>query len=810
MQENQKGLSEVEVRIRIAKYGPNILPEKKPDTDLVIFISQLKNPLVFVLLAAMTISVLLGDIPDSVIIALAVVINTFFGFFQERQASKVVASLKKLITVFATVVREGKRKRIEISGLTVGDLVILSGGTKIPGDGILRTANRVFVDESILTGESVPVQKNAGDEVFMGTTVLSGLGDFEIARVGRETEIGKIAQSIQETVHITPLKRQLLSFSRQILLLVLALTSIVFILGLVSGRDLLEIFQIAVALAVSSIPEGLLVSMTIVLTIGMRRMARRKGLVRNLTSAETLGGVSTICIDKTGTLTEGKMGVSDFRGNETEMAVQSYVANDLDDPLVISAYNWAKYRVEDNIKALRKRLDSIPFSSKSRYFASLNTLSENKNVIYLNGAPDILLNFSKLSAEEKKKINSFIEKSTSEGKRLLGLVRKEVPAGYKKIFEKDLVAGFEWIGIIAFTDPVRLGVKESLEKAAKAGLKVIVITGDYQGTALSVMHSLGMQVAPEEIISGDDLEKLDLDSPRFKAVKLFARTKPDDKLKIVEALKRNGEVVAMMGDGVNDAPALNRADIGIVVGDATDVAKESADLILVDSNFDTVIAAIEEGRGIFDNLRKIILYLLSDAFSEIIAVLGALIMRFPVPLSPSQILWINLVSDGFPSVSLSIDPKRKGIMKASPRHINEQLVSGWMKILILFISFTAGLISLAFFIYFLRQTGDVTFARSIAFASLGVNSLIYVFSVRNLMQPFWKENPFRNKWLNFAVIAGAFLHFLPFSTDLTRSFWGIRSISLGNWALVLGAAVFVFMIVEFLKMLFSFRYAKDF
>lgn len=805
---NVQGLSEKEAIERLKKYGPNILPERRPPSDFAIFMSQLKNPLVFVLVFAALISITMSHVADTLVIGLAVVINTFLGFFQEKQAGKAILALTKLITFYAEVIRDGKRKKIEASKVTVGDLVIVSQGGKIPADGSLVSANRLFIDESVLTGESVPVERRAGQSVFMGTTVLSGQALIEVGKVGIATEVGKIALTITEITHVTPLAVQLLKFSRQILVLVLSLTFIVFLVGLLFGEKLFDIFQTAVALAVSAIPEGLIVALTVVLAIGMRRMAKRKGLVKNLTSAETLGGVSVICVDKTGTLTLGQMKVTDSVGNTGDLATQMVLANDLDDPLVIAGYDWAIRQSTGQAKnALKKsaRLDSIPFSSKTRYFASLNPGGKSKNILYINGAPDILLNHSTLSAKEKSKVHDFIVESTSEGKRLMGLARKTVSADYKRIDEKDLESGFEWVGILAFTDPIRVGVKESLQKAKKAGLRIIVITGDYAGTATAVMQNLGIELSENEIVTGEQLTKMDPDSKVFEKVRLFARTTPEQKLKIVEALKKKGEVVAMMGDGVNDAPALSKADIGIVVGNATDVAKESADLILIDSDFETVIAAIEEGRGIFDNLRKIILYLLSDAFQEIVAVLGALILRVPIPVSASQILWINVVSDGFPSASLSLDPKRKGIMNEAPRKISEHLVAPWMRVIMLIVSLVGGIVSLSLFVYYLNVTSDIVFARSVAFASLGINSLIYVFSIRTLMLPVWKDNPFKNKWLNIAVIAGFLLQFLPFATSTTRHFWGIKPLGINIWLIVFSASLGVFVIIEILKVLFQFR-----
>jgi Ca2+-transporting ATPase len=350
-------------------------------------------------------------------------------------------------------------------------------------------------------------------------------------------------------------------------------------------------------------------------------------------------------------------------------------------------------------------------------------------------------------------------------------------------------------------------VKEALEKTKVAGIKLIVITGDYPQTAVSVMKQLGIHICSECLMLGEGLAKLKTSTLSRKlkgkhALNLFARTTPQQKLKIVDALKKNNEVVAMMGDGVNDAPALKKADIGIVVGEASDVAKESADLVLLDSSFATIVAAIEEGRGIFDNVRKIILYLMSDSFEEIFAVVGTIILGLPLPVTAAQILWINLVSDGFPDMALTIDPKRQGIMTDAPRSTNERLVSSWMRYLILIVSVAGGIMALSIFIYFYKTTQDITLARSIAFATLGVNSLVYVFSVRTLTEPFWRQNPFENIWLNVSVVAGFLLQFLPFSTSGLRNFFRVSKLSFLHWIYVFTASALMFIIIEVSKVVF--------
>jgi P-type Ca2+ transporter type 2C len=806
MQEKEVlGLTSTEAKKKLDTYGPNVLPEKPPPSDIFVFIKQLKNPLVYVLVLAGLATLLLRDYSDSIIIFIAVFINTILGFVQERKAGKALYALKQLITHEADVLRDDGRARVDTKELVPGDVVYLSQGAKVPADGRIFQANRLYIDESTLTGESIPVAKKDKEEISMGTIVSAGQCVMVVEATGRHTKVGKIALDIQELSEETPLKLQLAGFSRKLVVLIMGLILFVFAIGIFSQRDLTEMFATSVALAVSAIPEGLLISMTVILAIGMQRILRRRGLVRNLVSAETLGGVTTICLDKTGTLTVGRMQVTDALGNEDEIASQGILANDLDDPLVVAAYDWAKSKVSEKILNKHQRIDSIPFSSKERYFASLHSWDDATNIIFVNGAPELLLKITNLSIVEKEKILKQIDAFTGKGNRLMGMVRKKVALTQNKLESQDIKNDFEWVGIIAFSDPVRKGVKKALDKARLAGIKLLVITGDYPLTAVSVMKELGLEIQSDMVLTGNDLRRMDdhelkRSLAKNSKVKLFARTTPDQKLKIVEALKRNGEVVAMMGDGVNDAPALNRVDIGIVVGEATDVARESADLVLLDSRFETVIAAIEEGRGIFDNIRKVIMYLMSTAFNEITAVVGAILLGLPLPVTAAQILWINIISDGFPDLALTVEPKRKGLMTEPVRSPKESLVSPWMKVLIGIVSITSGLLALAIFFFVYIKTGDIKLSQSVGFVALGINSLVYVFSIRTLKEPFWKEGFLENKWLVVAVVVGFVLQIFPFLFESTRSFFGITTIPPQLWAVILSVTVLMFFVIEILKL----------
>jgi Ca2+-transporting ATPase len=810
------GLSSEEAKKLLEKHGKNALPEMPPPSSLKIFLAQLKSPLVYVLILAGVVTFFLHEYTDTVIISLAVFLNTVLGFMQEKKASQALEALKGMLHPEAVAIRDGKRLKILVENIVPGDVVVLPHGEKIPADGVILEASHMFVEEAILTGESSPVAKKKDSEVFMGTIVTAGQGFMKVALTGEETKMGGIALSVQKAGEDTPLKKQLTSFSKQLSILVLVLTLIVFVVGLISGRDLSEIFLTSVALAVSAIPEGLLVALTVILAIGMQRILKKKGLVRNLVSAETLGGVTTICVDKTGTLTEGKMKAVRLVGDKKELAKQALLSNDQDDPIVIAAYKWAtrelvsldlKGEKIDSYIDKHRRLDSLPFSSEDRFAATLHHWRGNKNILFVNGAPDFLLEWCNIGKDEKEEIIEVIEELTGKGMRLIGMARKELPDKTKIINKKLVQSKLQWVGILAFSDPVRGGISEAFKKAKKAGIRTIVITGDYPQTALSVTQEIGLSVDKQKVILGDELDEMSENGLAkvllTREPMLFARTTPNQKLKIVNSLKDNGEVVAMTGDGVNDAPALAAADIGIAVAEATDVTKESADLVLLDSSFNTIVTAVEEGRGIFDNIRKVILYLLSDAFSEVVAVLGAILLLLPLPVTATQILWINLVSDGFPNLALTIDPKRKHAMNEPPRDPRIPLVNSWMVAIIAMVSIFSGLTALGLFWYVNNATNNEILARSVAFATLGINSLVYVFSVRALREPIWKVNPTNNKWLILGVFGGVVLQVMPFVFPPAKMFFNVESIPLNYWGLIAIFTFIMLLLIEVSKVTFK-------
>lgn len=816
------GLSAQEAEARLKRYGLNRLPQKETDSDLKIFFDQLKSPLIYVLLIALLVTVFLKEFSDSFIIGLAVVVNTFLGFYQERQASRALQALASLVYPQATILRDNQERRLSSELLVPGDVVIVNPGDRIAADGRILTANHLFVNEAILTGESMPVSKKkssqAQGEVYLGAGVISGNARFLVVKTGLKTRLGQIALKLSQTSQEkTPLQKKLSRLARQLALLVGVLSFLVFSLGLLFGQNPADMFTTSIAIAVAAIPEGLVVALTAILSIGMQRILKRKGLVRKLVAAETLGSVDLICTDKTGTLTQGQMKVSSHKLIDSgQAALAAFLANSRSDPLEIALFQWVReepaFTLADGVdeKSLGwRKLDELPFLANKRFQGVLVENIKKPNgprTIFITGAPEILVGNSTLSQKDKIKWLKLIEEWASRGLRLVAAASKKVSSGRSRLKEEDLNL-ISFLGLWALSDPVRPTVAPAFKAAQKAGIEIKVVTGDYQSTALAVMKKLNLKIENQEIeaITGAEFNQLSdqaLDQ-KIERIKLFARMTPEQKLRLVERLKAKNRVVAIFGDGVNDALALKKADIGVVVGSASEVAQETADLILMDNNFQTALAAIEEGRGIFDNLRKVVLYLLSDAFTEMILIVGALLTRLPVPLTAAQILWINLVSDGFPNLALALDPKDPDLMKRKPVPLQAPIIDLEMKSLIGLISLATGFVSLGLYWFFLNQTNDLALARTVAMITVSIDSLFYVFSVSALSQSILAINPLRNPWLAPAVLAGLVLTaaavYLPLFQDL------LGTVALGplEWGVALSAAFLVIILIEGVKIIFN-------
>jgi len=833
------GLTLAEVEKRREKFGSNKLAEQRKFSVLKLFFSQFTSPLIYVLFFAALVTFFLRDFNDMAIILLAVVVNTVLGFYQEYKAAKSLEALSAMLESWTEVIREGKRRKIHAEELVPGDVVVLTMGGKIPADGILIKAKDFTANEAVLTGESLPVdKKNLNDQdlgkllkegfsgkwlkqnqVFMGTSVVSGLGRMIVTEIGDKTKMGEIAVSLSSQEEgKTPLQKQLLHFSKILAILVGVISLIILFAGIITGKAFAEIFPTSVAIAVAAIPEGLVVTLTVILALGMQRILKRKALVRKLLAAETLGGVTVICADKTGTLTQGKMQVVQTEFEDKTLGILGVLlCNDLRDPLEVAMWDWGKEKLKglkqtvSNTKSVEEilkiyaRLNSKPFSPESKLILTLHkSPKKKKNLLFISGAPEVVLANCQLSPAKRKEWKKTFAQYGREGLRLVGLAHKFTGEGKKEVGYKDAREA-EWLGIVVFEDPVRRGITEAFRTTQKAGIKIKVITGDYLETAKAVLHKLHIldgQLKPEQMMLGEELEKLSPEALKNKVnqIVLFARTSPQQKLRIVQALQERGEVVAMTGDGVNDAPALKKADVGIVVSTASDVSKETADMVLLDDNFSTIVDAVEEGRGIFDNIRKVILYLLSDSFSEVILVLGSIILGIPLPLTAAQILWINLITDGFPSLALTAEPKDKDLMSAKPRSPKDHLMDAEVKVLISVISIVTGLMTLFVFIWLFKENlMPLEKMRTIIFAMLGVDSLIYVFSCRSLRRPIWHDNFFKNPWLLAAVAGGFGLQLIALYIPFFQNFLGTMALSWREWGWTMLAAAIVIVIIEGIK-----------
>lgn len=861
----EEGLSSEAVAKRLEQYGENKLPEPESVKWWTLIIAQIKSFLIIILLIAAGISIALGHPNDAYIILAAVLINVIVGYLQESKAEKALEALRKVITLDAKVVRNGDEEVIDATQLVPGDIIFLDLGDKIPADARLITTTNLHVNEAPLTGESAAVEKEieavdasagVGDRscmVYTGTTVTSGSARAVVTATGVQTEIGKIAQLLSSTeTEATPLQQRLDKFAKQIGILVLLVCAGIFVIGLIQGADLVDIFITAVAIAVSAIPEGLVVAVTIILAIGMQRILKRNALVRNLQAAETLGSTSVICTDKTGTITEGNMQVVSLVTHDNqfdtlkEKAAERHktgllhelvfalnigmLCNDAhvaqtDDKLhettiVGNLTDKALLAAGMNIGLDHKklsvdepRIDTIPFSSKIKYMATLHQHPEKGMRMYVKGAPERMISMSSkiragdkernfTDAERKHFEEKFIEFS-SQGLRMLGLGYKDMPKGTSTLSEGD-VSDLVFVGFVVIKDPLRAGIEKTFEKTAAAGIRTVMITGDHKLTALAIAKEVGMDVTEKNILEGDELRSMTQEqlNERVEEISVYARVSPEDKLNIIRAWKSKGKIVAMTGDGVNDSPALKAADIGVALGSGTDVAKETADIVLLDDNYETIVDAVEEGRGIFDNIRKVILYLVSDSFTEVVIVVAALMMGMPAPLTAAQILWINLVADGLPNVALTMEAGDPDAMKEAPRAKDEPVVNKEMKIMIIVISILTAVANLLVFYWYMQTTGDLALAQTVVFTAVAVDSLLYVFSVRTLRHNIFKSKPFSNPWLWAAVLVAFAVQLAAIYLPGLHKILGTAPLGARDWLVVAGLSVLVVIASEIIKLFF--------
>lgn len=866
-----EGLTDQQVKERLTKYGPNQLREQPGPTIWAMVVEQLIEPLVLILLGAAVISALLGEVTDAVVILLIVVLNATLGVWQEKKAEKSLAALRKLSSANARVIRAGQPQNIPAPELVPGDLVLMEEGDFIPADGRLVEAVNLAVDESALTGESVPVEKGTeplsdpeagiGDRtnmVFKSTVVTYGRGRMIVTGTGMKTEIGQIAELIQEAPEVeTPLQRRLAVLGKTLGLVALGLCAVIFVEGILRGNDPLDMFMTAVSLAVAAIPEGLPAIVTIVLALGVQRMSQRNAIIRKLPAVETLGSATAICSDKTGTLTQNKMTVQKlFVANKFQKADASLntpgrwlvmsgaldcnasicqrdgetrVVGDPTEGALVMLSAWHDL----DLSQVFPRIAEAPFDSVRKRMTTLHHYSASGNapawvdeilgdlgegwLTFTKGAPDLMLTraSSILLEEGIVPLTERMRKEIIQANEEMGGDALRVLAVGMRIFHQEpqkkpneLAAAAEqemiFLGLVGMIDPPRPEVRDAIATCRKAGIRPIMITGDHLITAQAIGRQLGLMAEGDDALTGRQLEEMDDATlkEKVKRVSVFARVSPEHKVRIVDALRENNQVVAMTGDGVNDAPALRRADIGAAMGiTGTDVAKEAADMVLADDNFATIVAAVAEGRTIFANIKKAIRYLLSCNSGELVTIFFGILFGWPRPLVAIQILWVNLVTDGLPALALGVEPAEPGVMDKPPRDPKESIFAkGWTRSLVLE-GLWIGLVSLFAFWLGWREAQSVTCGRTMAFATLSFSQLFQALNSRSEKISLFKLGVFSNRTMNKAFVISALLQLAVMIVPSVQGIFGTRTLTVGEWAMVLILSITILFFGELRKAL---------
>jgi len=869
-----KGLSTEEVNLRLEKYGANQLKEAPGRSPFKIFFDQFNDLIVWILIAAAVVSGFLKEWVDSLAIIGIVIVNAILGFIQEYRAEKSLAALKKLSSPHAKVIRNGEYSVIAATELVPGDLIELEAGDHIPADSRICWLTANFgVQEASLTGESTPVHKTylplkKGDiplaersnMIYTGTSVVSGKARALIVETGMQTELGKIAGMIQVITHeTTPLQKKLEEFGKWLVYICLGLVALVFLLGLLRGGNLLEMFLTSVSLAVAAIPEGLAAVVTIALALGVQRMVKRNALIRKLPSVETLGCATVICSDKTGTLTKNEMTVQaifvphvsyqvtgigyapagDFLLDETKINPSDHP--DLKNVLTYGALcNGAqliqkeeKYQIVGDptegailtaaakMQLEKNRLENdfpfiaeIPFDSERKKMTIIRR-HNNRLMAFVKGAPDVLLNDcisleknntpEPLTEENKKKILDANHALSNQAMRVLAVAYRFLDENQED-YEADVIEEkLTFVGLIAMIDPPRLEVKEAMKKCMTAGIRTVMITGDHKNTAVAIAKELGFYHKDSLALTGEELDQLTDDEllAKVEHIPVYARVAPEHKLRIVKAWRKRGHVVAMTGDGVNDAPAVKEADIGVAMGiTGTDVTKEVSDMVITDDNFASIVSAVEEGRGIYDNIQKFIHYLLSCNAGEILVMFVASLIGWPIPLLPIHILWVNLVTDGLPALALGVDPTAKDIMNRSPRNPQEKVITKDRARQILsqgsFIAFCS---LLAFcFVLFIENEG-IGRGRTAAFIVLACAQLFHALNCRNQNESIFKIGFFSNPKLIGAICISFLLQmavvYVPFLSKIFKT----EPLGVFDWIMVVCVSSFPLWAMETVKAL---------
>ena len=778
------GLSSSEAEKRQKKYGLNEIAEKPPTPLYILFLSQFVDILIGLLIVAAVAAFAIGDVIDAGVIILAVMLNVIMGFIQEYRSQKAIESLKSFITKHAIVKREGQIREIDAKTLTVGDIVVLEEGSKVPADLVLIESNSLSCDESQLTGESKAVAKEIDDKLYMDSNILSGNGLGVVENIGMATEIGKIADIVQEDDEETPLAKRVGKLGKTLSAIAIVVCIAIFIMEFLKGIPLVETFMTAVSLAVAAIPEGLPAVLTLTLALGMSEMAKSNAIVRKLLSVETLGSCTIICSDKTGTLTENKMTVVEsFYTNEDKTHLIGKLCNNAvldNDKIIGDQTDGAILKHCKEYDASLERIDEIPLDSNRKMMTTIHILDGENNIVLSKGAPEIILDKCKyidrngsieiIDAETKEMILEKIGEMSGHALRTIGFAYKindtESP-------EEDLT----FTGLLGLIDPPKKDVKKSVNECINAGIGIIMITGDHEKTACAIAKDIGI-LTDGKVMTGKELGRLS-DEEYLKIapeIQVYARVKPTQKMKIVETLKKLDNIVAMTGDGVNDAPALKKASIGVAMGDGTDVAKEASDMILQNNDFTTIVKAIEGGRKIYDNIKRFVKYQVSTNVGAILTIVGTSLLNLPLPFNPAQLLWLNIVMDGPPAQMLGIEGAERDIMERPPEKGDILTKNTMLQILILGIVMAIGTICV--FTYEISTGVSTTKAMTVAFTLFVVYQLLNAFNGR-------ANSEKSSKFLYLGIIISFLLQLLILYIPQLQTIFRTTSIDMIDWIIIL-------------------------
>lgn len=858
---SESGLTDAEARQRLEEYGPNKLAEEEKISKLKILFHQFTSPLIYILLIAGVVTILLREYIDSGVIFAVVILNAIIGYIQEYKAEESVRALKKMVVPKARIIRDGKEKEINSEEVVPGDIVLLASGTKVPADIRLLHAIELKVDEAMLTGESVPAEKitlpikedrlTPGDQknmVFMGTVVVNGRAKGIVVETGGTTVLGNIAREVKEVGIVrAPLQEKIHGFAKAIGFIVLVASSLLFLVGLLIGESVKDMFMIAVAAAVATIPEGLPIVVTIAMAIGVARMARQNAIIRKLPAVETLGSTTVIGSDKTGTLTKNEMTVKLIYDGEQIYEVEGsgyepkggflheglhvkagdkkYLLQVLSigllcnesnlyeedgnykvdgDPtegaLIVSAVK-AGLNLEDEKEKYQQRA-IIPFESERSYMATLHR-RRGKKMIFVKGAPEKIIDMcaKDMRGEDinKKDILHVASNFAKEGLRILALAYKEVPDEMDELTHHDVESGLTFAGLQGMIDPPRPEAIEAIEGCKKAGIRVVMITGDHAITARSIAGKLGIADEDAVVLAGRELEDMtDADLfEKVRTVNVYARVSPQHKLRITEQFKKQGHIVAVTGDGVNDAPALKAAHIGVAMGKTgTDAAKEASDMVIADDNFASIFNAVKEGRIVFDNIRKVTFFLIPTGVAAILSILGTVVVGVPIPYVPAQLLWINLVTNGLQDVALAFEPGEKGIIDRPPRNPKEGIMSRLLieRTILVGVLISAGVVYN--FITVLNAGDSIEKARTMAVTTMVFFQFFQAWNSRSELQSIFRINLMSNPFLFYSMIAAFLAQLAVIYVPALQWVFRTEPIATGDWLQILMVSASVIVVVE--------------